>query len=73
MLFDMISTTTMIQLGKVEDNQMVNVLLINDKITDRAVRMLMEKAALTDYDQARSLLLQHGSVRKALDHLNKPS
>jgi N-acetylmuramic acid 6-phosphate etherase len=71
MLFDMISTTTMIQLGRVEDNQMVDVLLINDKITDRAVRMLMEKAGLTDYDKARSLLLQQGSVRRALDHLNK--
>ena len=70
MLFDMISTTTMIQLGRVEDNQMINVLLINDKITDRAVRMLMEKAAITSYDTARELLLDHGSVKKALDHLN---
>jgi N-acetylmuramic acid 6-phosphate etherase len=32
MLFDMISTTTMIRLGRVEDNRMVNVKLINDKI-----------------------------------------
>lgn len=70
MLFDMISTTTMIQLGRVEDNQMVNVLLINDKITDRAVRMLMEKAAIPDYDKARQILLEQGSVKKALDHLN---
>jgi N-acetylmuramic acid 6-phosphate etherase len=69
MLFDMISTTVMIQLGRVEDNQMVNVLLINDKITDRAVRMLMEKAGLTDYTAARELVLAKGSVRKALDHL----
>ena len=70
MLFDMISTTTMIQLGRVEDNQMVNVLLINDKITDRAVRMLMEKAGIAGYEDARRLLLDHGSVRKALDHLD---
>jgi N-acetylmuramic acid 6-phosphate etherase len=70
MLFDMISTTVMIQLGRVEDNQMVNVLLINDKITDRAVRMLMEKAAIPDYEKARQLLLEQGSVRKALDHLH---
>ncbi len=71
MLFDLISTTTMIQLGHVEDNQMVDVLLINDKITDRAVRMLMEKAVITDYATARTLLLDHGSVRKALDHLKE--
>jgi N-acetylmuramic acid 6-phosphate etherase len=69
MLFDMISTTVMIRLGRVEDNQMVDVLLINDKITDRAVRMLMEKAGLGDYAMAKEMLLAHGSVRKAMDHL----
>ena len=69
MLFDMISTTVMIKLGRVEDNKMVNVLLINDKITDRAVRMLMEKSGMTDYAQAKKLLLGQGSVKKAMDHL----
>ncbi len=67
MLFDMISTTTMVRLGRVEDNRMVNVKLINDKITDRAVKMLMEKSSITDYDKAKALLLASGSVRKALD------
>lgn len=69
MLFDMISTTTMIQLGRVEDNQMVNVLLINDKITDRAVKMLMDKAGIEDYSEAKKILLKHGSVKLASDHL----
>lgn len=68
MIFDMISTTVMIQLGRVEDNSMVNVKLINDKITDRAVKMLMEKAGLSDYGEAKTILLQHGSVKNALDH-----
>lgn len=71
MIFDMISTTTMIQLGRVEDNQMVNVKLINNKITDRAVKMLMGKGALLDYQEAKTLLLKYGSVKKALDHLKK--
>ncbi|MCO5238033.1 MAG: N-acetylmuramic acid 6-phosphate etherase [Chitinophagaceae bacterium] len=71
MIFDMISTTTMIQLGRVEDNSMVNVLLINDKITDRAVKILMDKAGIPDYGQAKTILLQHGSVRKAMDALGK--
>ncbi|MHA4811217.1 N-acetylmuramic acid 6-phosphate etherase [Flavitalea flava] len=71
MIFDMISTTSMIQLGRVEDNQMVNVLLINDKITDRAVKMLMSKTGIPEYENARTLLLEHGSVRKAIDHLQK--
>lgn len=70
MLFDMISTTTMIQLGKVKDNKMVNVILINDKITDRAVRMLMELSGKTDYDEAKALLLKAGSVQLALDTLD---
>lgn len=69
MIFDMISTTTMIQLGRVEDNSMVNVLLINDKITDRAVKILMDKSGIADYEEARDILLSHGSVKKALDVL----
>ena len=71
MLFDMISTTTMIRLGRVEDNRMVNVKLINDKITDRAVKMLMEKSGLSDYDKVKEILLTNGSVKKALDIIRK--
>ncbi|MCC5936128.1 MAG: N-acetylmuramic acid 6-phosphate etherase [Lunatimonas sp.] len=71
MIFDMISTTTMVQLGRVEDNKMVNVLLINDKITDRAVRMLMERSGITDYAEAKERLLSAGSVKKALDALDR--
>lgn len=69
MIFDIISTTTMIQLGRVEDNRMVNVMLINDKITDRAVKMLMEKAAVDNYDEAKKILLQHGNVKAALNYM----
>src|SRR6266496_2910178 len=69
MIFDIISTTTMIQLGRVEDNKMVHVLLINDKITDRAVKMLMEKTFIGNYNEAKKILLQHGSVKAALDHI----
>lgn len=66
MIFDIVSTTTMIQLGRVEDNSMVHVALINDKITDRAVRMLLAKSGMDDYDEAKALLLDAGSVKKAL-------
>ncbi len=71
MVFDLISTTTMIQLGRVEDNSMVNVALINDKITDRAVRMLMEKTGITNYEDAKVILLEYGSVKQALDHVSR--
>lgn len=73
MIFDLISTTTMIRLGRVEDNRMVNVSLINDKIIDRAVKILMEKAAINNYQEAKDLLLKCGSVKLALDKLNRTS
>jgi len=69
MIFDMISTTTMIQLNRVEDNNMVNVKLINDKITDRAVKMLIGSSGIKDYEEAKKILLKSGSVKKALDYL----
>lgn len=67
MIFDMISTTTMIKLGRVLDNQMVHVKLINNKITDRAVKMLMSKTGIIDYAEAKKHLLKHGSVQNALN------
>lgn len=67
LVLNMISTTLMIQLGRVEDNKMVNMQLTNDKLVDRGTQMLMERIKLTDYEKARDLLLQHGSVKKAAD------
>ena len=63
----MISTTAMIQLGRVEDNKMVNMQLTNIKLVDRGVKMLMEKLKIQNYDLAKALLLTHGSVKKAVD------
>jgi N-acetylmuramic acid 6-phosphate etherase len=66
LVLNMISTSVMIQLGRVEDNRMVNMQLSNDKLIDRGVKMLMEQSGITDYDSAKSLLLEHGSVKNAL-------
>jgi N-acetylmuramic acid 6-phosphate etherase len=71
MIFDIISTTTMIMMGRVRDNKMVHVMLINDKITDRAVRILMEMDGLQDYESAKSLLIEKGSVQAALNALSE--
>lgn len=65
MIFDMISTTTMIRLNRVQDTSMVHVALINDKITDRAVKILMKNTGIQDYEKAKAILLEHGSVDKA--------
>lgn len=69
MIFDMISTTTMIRLGRVKGNKMVNVKLINDKIVDRAVKMLMRMGNISDYTEAKELLVSRGSVSNAMDFL----
>jgi N-acetylmuramic acid 6-phosphate etherase len=46
---------------------MVNMQLSNEKLLDRGVKMLMEKMGTTEYDEAKELLLNHGSVKKALE------
>lgn len=71
LVLNMISTTLMILLGRVEDNRMVNMMLANNKLVDRGVQMLMERSGIDDYGQARDLLLAHGSVKKALDALGR--
>ncbi len=67
LVLNMISSAVMIQLGRVEDNKMVNMQLSNEKLVDRGVRMLMEKMQLADYDQAKQVLLKYGSVKKAAE------
>ncbi|MBK6935590.1 MAG: N-acetylmuramic acid 6-phosphate etherase [Chitinophagaceae bacterium] len=69
LVLNMISTTIMIQLGRVEDNKMVNMQLTNDKLVDRGTKMLMERVKITDYERAKQLLLKYGSVKKAADSL----
>lgn len=71
LVLNMISTTVMIQLGRVEDNKMVNMQLTNDKLVDRGTKMLMERVKLDDYEKAKSLLLKYGSVKKAAESLLK--
>lgn len=68
LILNMISTTVMIQLGRVEDNKMVNMQLTNEKLVDRGTKMIMDKLLLHDYEQAKALLLQYGSVKKAVDN-----
>lgn len=66
MILNMITTSVMIQLGRVKGNKMVNMQLSNKKLIDRGTRMIIEELGL-EYDQAKALLLMHGSVKKAID------
>lgn len=67
LVLNMISTSVMIQLGRVEDNKMVNMQLSNEKLVDRGVKMLMEKTGEQDYEKAKALLMQYGSVKRAME------
>jgi len=67
LILNMISTTLMIQLGRVENNRMVNMQLTNEKLIDRGVRMVMDKLSI-GYVAAKELLLQSGSVKKTLEN-----
>jgi N-acetylmuramic acid 6-phosphate etherase len=62
---NMISTAVMIKLGRVEDNKMVNMQLSNDKLIDRGTNMIVEQTGLS-YEEAKTLLLKEGSVKKAV-------
>lgn len=65
MVLNMITTSTMIQLGRVKGNRMVNMQLSNEKLIDRGTRMLVDELGLT-YDEAKKQLLRYGSVKKLL-------
>lgn len=65
LVLNMISTTSMIQLGKVKGNKMVDMQLSNNKLVDRGIKMIMDEIPVT-YEQASALLLEHKSVRQAV-------
>ena len=67
LVLNMISSSVMILLGRVEDNKMVNMQLTNEKLIERGVHMVMEKLSINNYEIAKALLLKHGSVKKAID------
>ena len=71
LILNMISTTVMIQLGRVENNRMVNMQLANEKLIDRGVKMVMDKLDLKDYETAKKLLLKSGSVKNLINNLHK--
>lgn len=66
LVLNMISTALMVRLQRVKGNRMVDMQLSNQKLVERGTRMIMEELGL-DEESARELLLQEGSVRKALE------
>jgi N-acetylmuramic acid 6-phosphate etherase len=66
LVLNMISTASMIRLGRVKGNKMVDMQLTNNKLIDRGTRMIMEELNV-DEAEAEKLLKQFGSVRKAVE------
>jgi len=70
LVLNMLSTTVMIQLGRVKGNKMVDMQLTNNKLVSRGTKMIMEETG-TDEETASELLTQHGNVRKAIKAFGK--
>lgn len=70
LILNMISTSVMIKLGRVKGNKMVDMQLSNNKLVDRGTKMIMEQLKM-DYENAHALLIEHGSVRKAIENGKK--
>ena len=66
LILNMISTTTMIKLGRVKGNKMVDMQLTNNKLVHRGVKMIMDELQISEAE-ADKLLKEFGSVRKAVD------
>jgi len=71
LVLNMITTSTMIKLGKVKDNKMVDMQLSNNKLVDRGEKMLMKELKV-DLEEAQKLLDKHQNVRLAIKkHTNE--
>lgn len=70
LVLNMISTSLMIKLGRVKGNKMVDMQLSNNKLVDRGINMIVNQTGVS-FEEAKDLLLKHGSVRNVIDFLEK--
>lgn len=70
LILNMLSTSVMIQLGKVKGNKMVDMQLSNEKLVKRGEKMLIEELGIQSIE-AQKLLQKYGSVRNAIKHFTK--
>ena len=70
LILNMITTTLMIQLGRVKGNRMVNMELTNEKLIIRGTKMIVDELGYSE-TKARRLLVLHGSVQKVIDESKK--
>lgn len=71
LVLNMITTSTMVQLGKIKGNKMVDMQLSNNKLVDRGVKMLMSELNIKQ-EIAEKLLDKYKNVRLAIqNHQNE--
>ena len=70
LVLNMLSSATMILLGKIKGNKMVDMQLSNNKLLERGEKMLVNELNI-DQKTANNLLLQFGSVRNAIQNYKK--
>ncbi|TAE34007.1 MAG: N-acetylmuramic acid 6-phosphate etherase [Cytophagales bacterium] len=66
LVLNMLSTSVMIQLGRIKGNKMVDMQLSNLKLQDRAAKMVMSEINVSR-EEAESLLAKFGNVRGAIE------
>ncbi|HFC00227.1 MAG TPA: N-acetylmuramic acid 6-phosphate etherase [Phaeodactylibacter sp.] len=66
MILNMISTSVMIQMGRVQGNKMVDMQLSNEKLWKRGTLMIQNALGVSAKD-AKAMLEKYGSVRRAID------
>lgn len=70
LVLNMITTTTMIQLGHVKGNRMVDMQLSNNKLVDRGVKMITNELNISE-EEAQNLLQKYKSVRHSIEQYGK--
>jgi len=70
LVLNMISTATMIQLGKIKGNKMVDMQLSNKKLIKRGQKMLAKELNI-DQNEAAILLEKYGNVRNSIKNYQK--
>ena len=71
LLCDMISTTLMVRLGRVEGNRMVCANLINNKVIDRLTRTMVERNPQLSYEYCEEVIKKTGGLKKAEEYLKE--
>lgn len=69
LVLNMISTASMIQLGRIKGNRMVDMKMTNTKLIQRGTQMLIDELHISA-EEATNLILEHKQVRKAIQHYN---